>query len=683
MRSRPAALVACLAMVSSLLATASAGDEIPREQEISARLAGTAEAGWSSVLALSRESSADGSAQRVVLAREDIFVDTLTATALAGRDGAILLVPGGPFGQMPAAVGAEVSRLLGEPNPECGEGSSVYIVGGDSAVSLEVQMSVEALGYCYSRIAGADRYDTALLIADELRRTRGYGLSQAIIASGDNWPDALASGAYAAAIDVPILLTRTDELPPQTRSWLEAHRPSFMHVLGGEATVSENVFAELGTYRGDDSARQGVQRYAGPTRAETLVEAARWLTGRLLPERILLASVSGSEDWQLLLAASPLAARSGGVVVPVVNNTLPSEASQYLADIQLQSVHALGPADSISEDLLGTVVGDVGTRPTLIAADLHSHEVPVLPEGLEGQYIIQRGERVEGDEEAVEHRQDSASGPEGEGPPPGLCVIPFGMTSREEPVEMPVVAVVDEIVRSELECARLIRVTKMPLDDAGLTLGPADAAPQEEASPEGPSSDSVRGGSPTNLNVFTYTHWNEPAAEGAFGDYVEPTSQAITYASYAPVNLNRPTETCTVSPGATYYHFEAYDVLVATFTPTTPFIFTRWVREAYAGDWRGSCASVWSKVHMRARNDVFALDFAACPEGIAGGNNIDTLAWHWPTYVEASAKVVVDMDANMTSSGRCSRLLTPRVVHTFSPYLGPPQVIIDADWKSS
>jgi putative cell wall-binding protein len=113
------------------------------------------------------------------------------------------------------------------------------------------------------RIAGPDRYGTAVGIAatafpDLLTRP------DVVIASGAEFPDALAAPALAGALDAPLLLTAPNELSPATRSVLGDGAGRRAHVLGGRAAVSDAVRSQLRAL-----GFTVVETYAGPNRFGT------------------------------------------------------------------------------------------------------------------------------------------------------------------------------------------------------------------------------------------------------------------------------------------------------------------------------------------------------------------------------------------------------------------------------
>jgi putative cell wall-binding protein len=91
------------------------------------------------------------------------------------------------------------------------------------------------------------------------------------LATGENFPDALAGGAGAAQARLPLLLTRRDLLPDVTAEVLRDLGIQRVIVLGGSAAVSDAVLTRL-----RDSGVL-VERIAGSDRAETAANFARLL----------------------------------------------------------------------------------------------------------------------------------------------------------------------------------------------------------------------------------------------------------------------------------------------------------------------------------------------------------------------------------------------------------------------
>ena len=125
---------------------------------------------------------------------------------------------------------------------------TVYIAGGPRSVSAGVQQQVEAMpGISTSRIAGANRYETAARVA-ETACASGWTTGPYIgVATGTNFPDAIGGGAVAGAMGGVLVLTRPAHLPGETRAFVrargQADAPAI--VFGGPTAVGETVLAEL------------------------------------------------------------------------------------------------------------------------------------------------------------------------------------------------------------------------------------------------------------------------------------------------------------------------------------------------------------------------------------------------------------------------------------------------------
>lgn len=65
------------------------------------------------------------------------------------------------------------------------------------------------------------------------------------MATGANWPDALAGGALAGALGAPLVLVRPDSVPAVTVQALYGRRPWFVGVLGGPLAVLPAVATEV------------------------------------------------------------------------------------------------------------------------------------------------------------------------------------------------------------------------------------------------------------------------------------------------------------------------------------------------------------------------------------------------------------------------------------------------------
>ena len=259
------------------------------------------------------------------------YPDALSVAARAGSlDAPVLLTR--PT-SLPNATRQELTRLAPQ---------RVVVVGGDSAVSPTVfDLIDEATGAAtMTRWAGLDRYTTAAQVAAD------FGSADTVyVATGQNYPDALAGAARAGALDGPVLLVRADAVPTATRSALSSLDPVEIRALGGPSAISDDVLTALGTYG----------------RVERIGGADRYATAALVGADVADASsvyVSSGQNWPDALAG---AARAGSDEVPVLlarSGAIPSVTWSELERLNPETVYLLGGESAVSpsvEQELSTV----------------------------------------------------------------------------------------------------------------------------------------------------------------------------------------------------------------------------------------------------------------------------------------------------------------------------------------
>jgi putative cell wall-binding protein len=165
-----------------------------------------------------------GTPQQVFLASGTDFPDALSAGAPAGHaSGAVLLTRG------PQMARATATYLAGRPD------ATVFAVGGDAARAVTLAAGNE--------IVGADRYETATMVADQFYPVP----TTAAFASGTNYPDALSAAAYGGNVGAPVLLVAPAAVPDSVASYAGRHRATLRGsvLLGGTGAVDKATFDRL------------------------------------------------------------------------------------------------------------------------------------------------------------------------------------------------------------------------------------------------------------------------------------------------------------------------------------------------------------------------------------------------------------------------------------------------------
>ncbi|MBW3664437.1 MAG: tandem-95 repeat protein [Actinobacteria bacterium] len=257
-------------------------------------------------VALSQRVFPDG-APAVVIARADGYADALAGGPLAASvDAPILLTD---TGQLPDAVLREIARL---------DARRAYVLGGPEAVSATVLEQLTSAGLSADRIGGADRYETAVRIAQNLPSA-----SSVYVTAGTGpdlsrgWPDAVAVSALASQQQRPILLVAPDALPDVTAQVIRG--ASHVVIVGGPAAVSLDVESAIA------NSGPSVERLAGDTRYTTSLEVARRaVDAGQSPDRLWFATGAAFPD---ALATGPAAAKAGGLLLLVPPDGLASAPS--------------------------------------------------------------------------------------------------------------------------------------------------------------------------------------------------------------------------------------------------------------------------------------------------------------------------------------------------------------------
>ncbi len=274
-------------------------------------------------IAASGGSFADGSASAVVLARADDFPDALAGTPLAvALDAPLLLTP--PDALDPR-VAAELDRVLAD-------GGRVALLGGEQALTPDVERAVAELGARTERYGGADRFGTAVQIAQ-----RGLAEpDELLLASGADFPDALAAGAAAGVRGGAVLLTGGDDLPPATAAYLDDHPSAALVAVGGPSAA----------------AVPGADPIVGATRVETAALVAQRLVGE--PTVVGLATAGAFAD---ALAGGADVARRGGPVLLSPPDRLPPVVADYLTARaeRLEEVVLYGGSEALGEAVAAQV----------------------------------------------------------------------------------------------------------------------------------------------------------------------------------------------------------------------------------------------------------------------------------------------------------------------------------------
>jgi hypothetical protein len=269
---------------------------------------------------------ATGSASAVVLARADVFADALAGGPLAAAKHAPLLLT--TSSSLDDVTKAEIQRVL--PS-----GGTVYLLGGTSALSDDVAAAVTAMGDVPTRVSGADRFGTAVAIADAMGDP-----TTVFEASGAGFPDALSAVPAAIKQHAAILLTNGSAQAPATATYLTAHATARYAVGGPAAWADPSAIALAGADRYATSEAVALAFFPSPTGLD----------------------VASALTFPDALAAGPLAGAAGQPVLLVPpSGALPEPATAYLSThaATVSSVNAFGGTSALSASVLNEISAEL------------------------------------------------------------------------------------------------------------------------------------------------------------------------------------------------------------------------------------------------------------------------------------------------------------------------------------
>ena len=159
-----------------------------------------------------------------------------------------------------------------------------------------------------SRISGDDRYETAVQVA---LRTFPDGADQALLATGQNFPDALMASSIAGLRPMPILLTGPETLHDATAGAIRELGVQRVLILGDTTVVGRQVEEQLAEMGADTVRFGGATRYDTQESAYSSGDHGFAMDGPGDPPGMVdgqsTALLVSGEDFPDALAAGPVA----------------------------------------------------------------------------------------------------------------------------------------------------------------------------------------------------------------------------------------------------------------------------------------------------------------------------------------------------------------------------------------
>jgi subtilisin family serine protease len=213
---------------------------------------------------------------------------------------------------------------------------------GNAERTVTVAFSVlDSIGPDVARIYGTGRYETCVALS---AATYASGsVPTVVMASGEDFADALSASALAGAYGSPLLLTAKAALPAVVESEIGRLGATRVLLVGGTAAVNSTVEGAL--------VRTGVsvERIVGADRYETAAKASRVVRQRLGPAMPNTVFIARGDMFADALALAPLSASRGIPVLLVRPAALPAVTAAAIAELAADDVVIAGGTKAVSE----------------------------------------------------------------------------------------------------------------------------------------------------------------------------------------------------------------------------------------------------------------------------------------------------------------------------------------------
>lgn len=236
--------------------------------------------------------------------------------------------------------------------------------GGFPTLTLTSEAVGTAVTKVVERIAGANRYATAAALS---RSAFPGPVPVVFVASGLNFPDALAGGPAAAVEGGPLLLVGDNTIPAETATELTRLQPAQIVVLGGTSVVSAQVAGSLESYTTGTVTRvSGSNRYA----------TAAALSLRAFPNGATTAYVASGLTFPDALSGGAAAAAGGAPLLLVGSGGVPTATADELTRLGVTTIKVLGGSAAVSE-ATATALGSYGTVQRISGPDRYATSVAI------------------------------------------------------------------------------------------------------------------------------------------------------------------------------------------------------------------------------------------------------------------------------------------------------------------
>lgn len=264
-----------------------------------------------------------------ILVSGEGFADALCAAPLAKKyDAPIILTSG-------KALSNDLKNELIRLNVK-----KVFIIGAPGVISEDMEREIYAINIDYQRISGSNRYETSLKVAEFVGSSNGI-----VIASGDNFPDALSIAPIAAAKGMPILLVNKNGLTDNMRLYIEDNKIEKSYIVGSEGEVSDDVAKAISNSK----------RLSGADRYETNINIINEFSSDIDFSSIYVTTGTGYAD---ALSGAAAAAKINCPIIFTEGDVLLLKTPLASKVPLIKELKTLGGEEILTKEAVETLISD-------------------------------------------------------------------------------------------------------------------------------------------------------------------------------------------------------------------------------------------------------------------------------------------------------------------------------------
>ncbi|MFD3155928.1 cell wall-binding repeat-containing protein [Haloimpatiens sp. FM7330] len=244
----------------------------------------------------------------VVIACGESFPDAICSVPLAKKCNAPVLLS--KHDTLPESVEKEILRLKAE---------HIIMVGGDGALSKCVESKLKGIKTVKNieRIFGKDRYDTSLKIAEKMGKC-----NKVVIATGNDFADALSIAPIAAIKNMPVILSKNTEISDKSLKYIKENSVKKSYIIGGKNVINKKIENQLGN----------CYRIYGKNRYETNIKILKSFYNDVDFNKIYISKGDTKNSFADALTGGAAACQTLSPMILTKSDKLPETSKQFLKE---------------------------------------------------------------------------------------------------------------------------------------------------------------------------------------------------------------------------------------------------------------------------------------------------------------------------------------------------------------